>query len=367
MNLINDDIIFEIFKFLPVSGILIMGEINKRFLKISRNRIWPIVFMSKNCEFTNKILSNYTFESYEFYHDIQDLSIIKNNFKSKGYVTAQDHKIIKGFHKFKFFDTINIPNCDIPKSCFKYLTECKNVNIFNCESITDSEIIYLKNCHKINLDFCNNITDKGFKELKNCYSLKLTCTKITDDAVKELNCDYLDLSYCKITNDGIKNLKCKKLILSGCIVTDDVIKNFIGDNLDMSRCNYVTDEGIESIKCTKLVIGAGSNLTFTNINKLQCVKLDVSFTSINDEHLKTFKDFKSLNITGCHYITDNGLIYLRNCEKLIMMHCPQITDLGIEILNCKKIIICERMEFSCINKRITICKCSLNICSLIEC
>ena len=54
---------------------------------------------------------------------------------------------------------------------------------FSESNITDDIVRQLSGCHTLNLRYCDKITDESVKELRGCHTLNLNCTEITDESV----------------------------------------------------------------------------------------------------------------------------------------------------------------------------------------
>ena len=60
--------------------------------------------------------------------------------------------------------------------------------------------------------------------------------------------------------------------------------------------------------------------------------LNFSSLRIKNESLKYFKNIKLINLSYCHFITDNGFKYLKGVHTINLSCCKQITDKGISYL-----------------------------------
>lgn len=334
LNLIMDtlvkDVVLEIFKFLFVCEILIMGRINKHFLKITRNNVLPQTFSTGKILLMQHILAKHDFESYDFIRTIgdDDLQILRNKMGSNNIKFTICPYINNGSNTLKRFNNISFVNChNLSNKLFENLSGCKSLKFSYC-NITDEGLSLVKNCHKLKILHCDNI--KGY-------------------GLTKLNCHYLDISYFSYPIDEhLKNLNCNKLNLAGCKELTDVgLKNLkYFDYIDISMCDKITDQGIEYLNCRKLKMGGCNKLTYTNTKNLKCIKLNVaSYLNYNhnNETFKTFAVFKSLNLSGWS-ITDKDLFYVKDCEKIKLVNCVKITETGILSLNCKKITICKCMK-----------------------
>lgn len=401
MNTINNDIIFEILKFLPIDALLNMA-VNHRFLKFTRNTTWPQTFKSKNLTKIKKILKYYSFKSYNFsetYGDLCDiddnhLHLLKNNTKMvRNFINLHNSKIINGSPKLKYFNQVDLSRCtNLSNECFENLSECEFVNLNYCHNITNENIYHLRNCHKINLQSCKQITDVGVAQLRNCSVLNLLyCNQITVNGIKELhkckelflgspnisndclkflNCDKLSLFDCpkitnegmkygkkyaslklmwcdNITDEGIKYINSKSLYFYKINVTDEGLKNLNGcENINLSCCVSITDMGIIELDCKYLQIYDCPKISFSKISEYKFKHLNVSkWRYISDEKLQNFRGLETVNISECN-VTDEGILHLKKCKKVIMVNCFNITRRGILNLECNTIIICECMNLN---------------------
>ena len=74
------------------------------------------------------------------------------------------------------------------------------------KAINDADLRLFGQCKEINLTQCNKITDAGLAHLTNAMSVNLTCcTKITDAGLAHLtNATYVNLSECTNITDAAK-------------------------------------------------------------------------------------------------------------------------------------------------------------------
>ena len=203
------------------------------------------------------------------------------------------------------------------------------------------------NVTTLNLGNCKNITDKGLKHLdvlKKLISLNLQgCEKITDEGLKYLGSfesrtflESLSLQGCKlITDKGLKQLDGE---LTGLI------------SLNLQECDKITGKGfvyldsfpkLASLNLSNTLFGQQEE-DWENLKNLEYLSsLDLSYTQITNkglEHLKTFKSrtsLKSLNLTRCRQITDEGLKSvgsLENLASLNLQKCGKIIGSGLQYL-----------------------------------
>lgn len=345
MNTINNDMIFEILKFLPIEALLNMA-INHWFLNFTRNTIWPCIKSSNSTNIQN-ILKNYIFTSY-YLNNVDDdhLSLIKNNTKIiDNCISIINCNIINGSHQLKFFCRVDLSEClNLSDQCLKYLNECEIVNLSFCNNITDVGISFLKNCKKISLKGCEKITDKGISKLVNCHTLNLSkCKNITDKGISNLrNCHTLILSDCiQLTDNGIKELhKCQELYLNNVNVTDDCLKILNCRILSLMKCDKITDVGMKyGKKYDMLNITFCDNITDEGIKNLNCKSIKLGNDNITDEGIKNLKNCEDVNLIWCISITDVGVAQL-NCKNLKIYACPSVRFSNISEFKCRRLNVC---------------------------
>lgn len=226
--------------------------------------------------------------------------------------------IIKVFNFSNFsFCSVNITGDHL--KLLKY--KCNIIEIFNCDQVTNDDLIFLENCHTISLPYNNdgNITGECTQYLKKYTSVDLTLNKYTFDShISNLrNCHTVNLSNTSITDKGAKLLcNCHTLILAFTRITDESVKLFGNcHTLDIS-CTFVTDESMKYLS--------------------NCHSLDISDTGITDNGIKFLGNCNTLKIRtnpmlakmGHGTITDYGMKYLVNCQN-IDISGTKITDNGI--------------------------------------
>ncbi|XP_044731128.1 protein AMN1 homolog [Chrysoperla carnea] len=140
------------------------------------------------------------------------------------------------------------------ENCFKKLSYLKNLEIRNCDLVTDDLIqVIAKDCPnlvQLNIGGCKNVSDLGLLEL--CESCKYLRA--------------LDISYSKVTTKGIKIFVYKL----GFQLTD----------LRLNNCDGVTDEAIVAI------FDLCPNLEMLLYNNCGNVKDDMISIDKNNSNLK---------------------------------------------------------------------------------
>ena len=114
----------EIFKYLPLSELINVTEVNKYLCALIRGHKWDHLIVSlRNIEKIESVIKNFNFIKYDF----------------------------------------------------------------SFSNITDDIVKKLSGCHTLNLTYCHQITDESVKELRGCHTLDLSgCANITNALVKSL-------------------------------------------------------------------------------------------------------------------------------------------------------------------------------------
>jgi hypothetical protein len=251
-------------------------------------------------------------------------------------------------------------------------------------SITDRSLEYLaqstqlKYCTGLSLRKCSAIVDTGIQalavsaDLLNLLALDLSETPITNRGLYALsssssllNLNLLNLSCCKhLGDEGVKTLlisptarHLSELDLSYTIISDETLQYISRHGVCMSLsslilrvCSEITDEGMVSLVNSDLV----SNLQTLNIG----------FTKIGNQTLRSIAEsknmslLKSLIISSCERVTDDGLSNLANS--------PQITNLqnldmkGLNISNISLVEISQSKTLTNLNSL------NLSYCSMVS-
>lgn len=175
-------------------------------------------------------------------------------------------------------------------------------------------LLKLKNLESLNLSSSANVSDSTLQVVAQIKSIK-----------------FLQLSKCnKITSVGLKHLmgldQLEAVLLAGCFRVDDRGLIYLSEipsltSLNLSQCMTVSDVGVNLLKkCRKLKT------------------LDVSgCRDVRGDGFEGFEGIRlhTLNISGCPYFHDGGLMNVGQIEtltKLEMCMCQSITDQGIYYL-----------------------------------
>ena len=248
-------------------------------------------------------------------------------------------------------------------SIFSNLQSLKNIELFNCDEITDNGISSILKCKKIQIeslqfDLCPNLTISSLKTIYNSPSSS-TLKKLRLD-----NCEGLS-----DVKEILKLLKKCKLICSfsfagnagftPCI--NDEILHFICTkkeksiiSLNFYRCTLITKNGFELLSnCKKLEeinIGHLKHIPDDSIaefakstNNLK--RLELVSTSISDNTLYLFsqyhKNLNQLSVQRCERLTTNGFIkLLPNLLNIKYLSLKEISidDKVLELLSLPNIL-----------------------------
>tara|TARA_B100001123_G_C15227265_1_gene993667 strand:- start:13 stop:1188 length:1176 start_codon:yes stop_codon:yes gene_type:complete len=210
--------------------------------------------------------------------------------------------------------------------------------------ITNADLVHLVDLTKLQtlrLDGAN-VTDAGLVHLKGLSklrSLSLSSTQVTDAGLghlKGMNLHTLNIPQHAKTDFGLKHFLAAveaptKLELAPWKITDAGLVHLMGLNkLTYLNLDYIeiTDAGLVHIN---------------NLNSLSTLSLNATqITGAGLVHLKGLARLKYLRLAGAK-ISDASLTHFKgmtNLQRLDLMHCTQITDVGVAELekalpNCK--------------------------------
>lgn len=169
----------------------------------------------------------------------------------------------------------------------------------------------------------------------NCIGKALTINKLWKHIIENYSfLFHLDFSRNEKINDTIfkyfKNIKF--LEIKNCIQIKNIsLQNLSNiEYLNLSKNEQITDEGLKYFKISKE-------------NQIHCLKsLDLSFCkNITDNGLQFVDSIKNINLMNCNQITDNGIKLLTNIENINLVDCSKITDESLKYLEkAKKVYIC---------------------------
>lgn len=309
----------------------------------------------------------------------------------KGITTSTWEKLAKKVASLKYLDISRSDMTDDVMQTFSQIPQLKlkGVNLTACKHLTDNGVVSLikfQNSVEILKLACMDITNKTLtgigKHMEHLRVLDLnSCRQITDPAlssVKSLlvNLESLNLYSCyQLSNIGLSHLLCwsqgisqdiplRVLVLNGCSsISDELISRFSTillnlQQLDLSSCLHVTDIGLSAItdslvQLQSLRLSWCINITDNGLLGLvheqkdhQGVDIDKSKKVLRS--IKHLRKLKSLDISHCTCITDEGLrsiCQLKNLTFLNINMCTQITDSGLtEVAECLHSL--EQLSFS---------------------
>ena len=269
---------------------------------------------------------------------------------------------------------------------FKYLDNLTNLEHLDLErcGITNECMMFIGKLYKLkylNLSYNNNIKNLNhITSLINLKELYLKCCEgITNEELIYCTNDLqkLDVSACTINDAGMiyvgKLKQLRTLLLpSGLDLTDegfmwlknlDHLENLDinGINIEMglcaihcelkklylSNCHRLRDCGFETIgkmrELRELVlhnIDVGDQ-ALKYIGELNLIKLELIMMNIGNEglvHIGKMTSLEKLSITCCRGITLLPLSRLINLKKLDIQYCENITDEGLQFLNCDYLV-----------------------------
>lgn len=249
----------------------------------------------------------------------------------------------------------------------------RGISQMKLEQINDEVLKYV---NVQSLDICySNITEEGLRHLKEKCSLLQhlrigNCAIVMDRGIRIISSfrllSFLDIGgRCGITDEGITILSESCLMLQHLILTAcDKVTNIGMEKLslgctmlrtlDISWLVKVTDRGMEflskgCINLQSLDLERCGELTDDSITFLSqnCTMLqDLTLNSnrqYSDKSMQELSQGKfcntllSLAISGCHNITDEGIIFLSlGCKKLqylMLQECNKISDVSLEYLS----------------------------------
>jgi len=315
---------------------------------------------------------------------ITDLSISG----CKGVNTSTWKKLAKKLSSLKYLDISRSDMTDEIMLKFSQIPELKleGINLTACKHLTDNGIVSLVK-YQTSLEVlklaCVEITNTTLtsvgKYMQHLRVLDLnSCRQLTDGALSSvkrllINLDSLNLYSCyQLSNKGLTQFLCwtqginhniplRVLVLNGCSsLSDELVSRFTRillnlRELDLSSCLHVTDTGLSAItssliKLQLLRLSWCINITdkglvgFAQSNPATVCSLEEKCPQRvkNEENLKTdmsqvmskgiqnLKNLKSLDISHCTCITDEGIksiCQLRNLTSLNINMCTQTVEL----------------------------------------
>ncbi|KAL0482889.1 hypothetical protein AKO1_014182 [Acrasis kona] len=215
-----------------------------------------------------------------------------------------------------------------------------NLNMFDCNNITNKGLFHLRGLKHLQLLNCTNISAEGFKHLKGIQKLTMIGSRMNDHGLSYLNgirVLTVDFSSAEVITDaGISNLSgIWKLDISNCIQLTDVGLSYLTGihTLDITFNVLVTDKGFSYLKGISVLFAHWSNITDVGLSYLEGIDtLGINqCKNITDVGYSYLKGIRSLEAHGKN-ITDEGLSYLRGIEILDLEESHKITDVGLSYL-----------------------------------
>ncbi|XP_071393804.1 F-box and leucine-rich repeat protein 13 [Centroberyx affinis] len=250
-----------------------------------------------------------------------------------------------------------------------------HLNMRGCTSLMWPSLTCISQCRnlqELNVSECSNITDMMVQRIvEGCPSLlylNLSCTLVTNRAVRELsrsclNLQYLSLAYCyRVTDKGFQYLStgkgCHNLIhlnLSGC--TQMTVNGFryISAGCPLLKDIVINDMPTLSDSCVLALLAKCRSLSAVSLLDTPHLS-DTAFKAIAEvAKLKTFstegndrltdvgwkalcrssQGLRRLHAAECPRMTDASLKYmatLKNLQYLDISHCNKVDDTGIRYL-----------------------------------
>lgn len=258
---------------------------------------------------------------------------------------------------------------EIARNCPKL----KIINLTNCRKVSDiglQEIaLACPDIHTIIVRGCHQLTDSAFqfigKKMK-VFDL-LECVKITDKSIVNIakhsrgNLKELKLPGKGITNLGLDAIYtyCKELTTlsldNADAIQDEVVSRFLNScqkitNLSLASCRNITDEAFVNLEkplnlLKTLNLSHCLNIHDESIDAIttHCPGLknvNLSYADISNEALaylsKRCRQLKSLDITICRKITDEGISALSSLNYLKYLNVsniPSMTMKSVELIS----------------------------------
>lgn len=224
---------------------------------------------------------------------------------------------------------------------FDRLPQLEALNISKTKIITNSLMNLPQLKSLIADDMC--ISDDAILNLPLLETLHMTGRKIINNIIlnrlpnlRELTIDIARIiMYWPETFD-----KLETLIMRAVNITDKELKCLPQlKTLTMNNCSGITDEGIkcltqlETLNITvyhnekRDIIGTG----FANLQQLKSLSVgEMGMTDVGFKYLAPIKTLKTLKISGCENITDEGLEYLSHLETLDISYSKNISGSGFK-------------------------------------
>mmetsp|Transcript_16020 Transcript_16020/g.17787 ORF Transcript_16020/g.17787 Transcript_16020/m.17787 type:complete len:231 (+) Transcript_16020:88-780(+) len=147
------------------------------------------------------------------------------------------------------YKRVTIQNTSSYANFASYDALMRNTQVSITKVVGNDNLGALQGVKSIDLSY-TYVSNKGLKEIIGAESIDLTgCGSITNRGIQMLvgtGVKHLNLSYTKVSDAGLKDFKGLESIILECTrVTDKGIKGLVGvKELDVTGCRYVTNEGI---------------------------------------------------------------------------------------------------------------------------
>lgn len=262
----------------------------------------------------------------------------------------------------------------ISNSHVEFLAQtCPRIQSLNLNFKEKAELYYEMDD---NLSF-DDFDDEGLRAVaKGCCDLNSVLLRkrsdVGDAGVSSLvnfahNLRVLDLSCCRrITDDGLRSIgtanSLEGLNLQGCCLISDVGLESLAigplchtlKKLIIAECDRISDSGVESlVKLSSLEVldlaDCGPKVTDISATAFAAMRslmrLNLSWlVNVSDHTLialaQNCKNLTSLNLTGCEFLTGNGICSFQNHEslkELVLRYCKNllVSDLVYLVHGCE--------------------------------
>lgn len=258
------------------------------------------------------------------------IQLLNLNFKKKNrFYDETDESLVLGD-----FDESGL--CFIAMGC-----SCLNkVSLRKRSGVGDAGIVslvtFLPKLIDLDLSFCDKVSDEALRVIGSVSFLKNLnlqgCWLVSDSGLKSLA-------------GGPLRMTLKKLILAECDrVTDCGVMSLMQlcclEELDLAECGpNVTDLAGEAI---------ASSESFKRLNLSWLVNVsDATVVALAE----ACKNLDALNLTGCEFVTGEGVRTLRkhrSLKELILTSCEKLSGYDLEEL----VLGCQTLEYLVVNRRL---------------
>lgn len=268
---------------------------------------------------------------------------------------------INNLKHLKLYDCENITDIGLHNLCIKLSIKLQSLSIHMCNKITDDGLKSISDnlISLVLLDIGHhyNFSNRGLKYIANGELLNLTNLYLSyscrfnndgiiiiNDSIKLIKLNSLKICYCDNINLkllslslNIKSLEFKGYkCLNECFTHELLfyqVRNL--QALYLNQCDNINVEILYNI-ATNLI-----SLNILDITGSNITDQDIDYLSKNKNNI--FPQLKSINLSKCYQITDEGLKYLtnidgilKNLEELYLNKCYKITDIGLNYIKLLK-------------------------------